>query len=103
MFKLAIKVTLSILLFVCLLDMSYGYYQLVRFISLVAFVILGYSAIEEKRNVEAIIFFALAVLFQPVFKIALGRTIWNVVDVVVGVGLIVSIIIDRIKIYPLRK
>jgi Gpi18-like mannosyltransferase len=71
--------------------MPYGYYQFVRFISMVVFVILGYYALEEKREVEAIIFFALAVLFQPLFKIALGRTIWNIVDVVVGVGLIVSI------------
>jgi len=91
MFKILIKIILSILLFLCLLNMPYGYYQFVRFISMVVFVILGYYALEEKREVEAIIFFALAVLFQPLFKIALGRTIWNIVDVVVGVGLIVSI------------
>ena len=83
--------------------MPYGYYQFVRFASMVVFVILGYYAMEEKREVEAIIYFALAVLFQPLVKIALGRTIWNVVDVVVGVGLIVSVIADRFKVYPSKN
>jgi hypothetical protein len=38
-----------------------------------------------------IIYIGLAILFQPFFKIALGRELWNVVDVVVAIGLIVSI------------
>jgi hypothetical protein len=37
------------------------------------------------------IFGGLALLFQPFFKIALGREMWNIVDVVVGIGLILSI------------
>lgn len=36
----------------------------------------------------AITFGGLALLFQPFFKIALGRTMWNVVDVVVAIGLV---------------
>ena len=101
--KILIKVILSILLFLCLLNMSYGYYQFVRFASMVVFVILGYYAMEQKREVEAIIYFALAVLFQPLVKIALGRTIWNVVDVVVGVGLILSIALGDLKLYGEKK
>ena len=38
-----------------------------------------------------IIYIGLALLFQPFFKIALGREIWNIVDVVVGIGLLVSV------------
>jgi hypothetical protein len=66
---------------------------------MVVFVVLGYYAIEGKREVGAIIYFALAVLFQPLIKIALGRTIWNIIDVVVGIGLIVSIVLDRFIVY----
>jgi len=40
-----------------------------------------------------IIFVGLALLFQPFFKISLGREIWNIVDVIVGVGLLLSIFI----------
>jgi hypothetical protein len=35
-----------------------------------------------------IVYGILAFLFQPFFKIALGREIRNVVDVIVGVGLL---------------
>lgn len=73
--------------------MPYGYYQFVRFAALIGFAILAYQAHEEGREREMIIYGVLALLFQPFFKIALGREIWNLVDVVVGIGLIFSIFI----------
>ena len=86
-----IKVILSILFFLCLADMPYGYYQFVRFAGLLGFVLLAYKAHEQGRQTEMIIYGGLALLFQPFFKIALGREIWNIVDVVVGIGLLISI------------
>ena len=73
--------------------MPYGYYQLVRFVALIGFAILAYKANEQGQKTEAIIYVCLAILFQPLIKIALGREIWNVLDVIVGVGLIASIFI----------
>jgi len=35
---------------------------------------------------------ALALLFQPFYKIALGRAVWNVVDVVVAAGLLYLVV-----------
>ena len=78
------------MLFLCLLDMPYGFYQLVRFLALVGFSILAYHANQKERNTEAIIYIGLAILFQPLLKVALGRQIWNVVDIIVGVGLLIS-------------
>ena len=86
-----IKIVLAVLFFLCLVDMPYGYYQFVRFAGLVGFAILAYQAHEQGRQTEMIIYVGLALLFQPFFKIALGRQIWNVVDVVVGIGLLISI------------
>lgn len=86
-----IKIGLAILLFLCLADMPYGYYQFVRFIGLVGFAILAYQANQQSNQTETIIYGALALLFQPFFKISLGRELWNVIDVVVGLGLLVSI------------
>jgi hypothetical protein len=86
-----IKLTLAILFFLCLADMPYGYYQLVRFIALIGFAVLAYQSYEKNRKTEVIIYAGLALLFQPFFKIALGRDIWNVVDVVAGIALIISI------------
>jgi len=93
--ELLIKLTLSILLVVCLLNMPYGYYQFFRFGGMLGFALLAYFSYEQKRNVEVIIYVALTLLFQPFAKVALGRTAWNVVDVVVAVGLIGSLFINK--------
>ncbi|MDR2839801.1 MAG: hypothetical protein LBV75_00830 [Paludibacter sp.] len=82
---------LSILLFLCLLDMPYGFYQLVRFVALVCFAVLAYWAYKEENNAEMIVCIILAILFQPFAKIALGRMMWNIVDVVIGFALLVSL------------
>lgn len=91
----AIKIVLAILFFLCLADMPYGFYQFVRFVGLIGFAILAYQANQQGRQTEMIIYVGLALLFQPFFKIALGRQIWNIVDVVVGIGLIVSIFMKQ--------
>jgi hypothetical protein len=89
----AIKVVLSVLFLLCLLDMPYGYFQIVRFVALVGFAILAYNANEQGHKREVIIYVCLAILFQPLIKIALGRVVWNAVDVIVAIGLILSIFI----------
>lgn len=86
-----IKIGLAVLMFGCLLDMPYGYYQLVRFIALISFAVLAYQASQQSRQTEMFIYGALALLFQPFFNIALGRELWNIVDVIVGIGLLVSL------------
>jgi hypothetical protein len=95
--KQAISITLSILLFLCLLDMPYGYYQFVRIAGLIGFILLAYNANQEGKESEMIIYGGLALLFQPFLKISLGREIWNIVDFIVGVGLIISIVIKQRK------
>jgi len=71
--------------------MPYGYFQLVRFIGMIIFSVLGYFAYENKEKTFMVIWFASAILINPIFKISLGRTIWNVVDVVWAVVLIGSL------------
>ena len=87
------KIILSSLLFICLLDMPYGYFQLVRFAGLIGFTTFAYHSHKNNRTNEMIIYCILALLFQPFFKVALGRELWNIVDVVVGTGLIISIFV----------
>lgn len=83
-----LKLLLAAILLLCLAHMPYGYYNLVRFVSMVAFAAMAYGYYREKKEELAITFGALAVLFQPLFKIALGRTVWNVVDVAVAILLV---------------
>lgn len=92
-----IKIALAVLLFMCLLDMPYGFYQFVRFVALIGLGILAYNVSDKENKTEMIIYGGLALLFQPFFKIALGREIWNVVDVIVGIGLIASLIMNNKK------
>lgn len=92
-----IKVILAILMFICLADVPYGYFQFVRFAALVGFGILAIAASNDESQTEMFIYGALALLFQPFFKIALGREVWNVVDVIVGAGLLISIFTSKKK------
>lgn len=77
--------------------MPYGYYEFVKFVGLVGFAILAYQTNQQGKQKEMIVYLVLALLFQPFFKIALGRQIWNIVDVIVGLGLIISIFIKTKK------
>lgn len=92
-----LKITLAILMFLCLLNMPYGFYQFVRFAAMIGFAYLAFSINNKKNKNEVFIYIGLALLFQPFIKIALGRTLWNIVDVLVGVALLVSLRTSKAK------
>lgn len=94
-----LKLILIIALLLCLAPMPYGYYMLVRFFAMVMFGLMAYRYHQEKKENLMITFGALAVLFQPLIKIPLGRTVWNVVDVVIAVVLIVQLLRE----YEIKK
>lgn len=70
--------------------MPYGYYQLVRFMAMCGFTWLAYQ-VGDNNEQRMWIYIALALLFQPFIKIALGRALWNIVDLVVGIWLIYEV------------
>ena len=80
---------LAALMLLCLAPMPYGYYTLVRVIATVVFGIYAYRCIVAKNEGLTLVFVTLALLFQPFVKVGLGRIIWNVIDVIVAIGLIV--------------
>jgi hypothetical protein len=86
-----IKIILIGLLLGCLFDMPYAYFELVRFVSMVGFGYLAFVSYDQKNQGDLIIFIVLALLFQPFEKIALGRVLWNIVDVVVAVYLLLNL------------
>ncbi len=93
-----VKIVLGFLFFVCLAKMPYGYYQFTRFAAFIGFAYLGYKSYAEYNKGLSFIYIALAILFQPLFKIYLGRTLWNIVDVAAGVFLFLTIVWQRRKI-----
>lgn len=74
-----------------------GYYTLVRFVSMVVFGVMAYKYYQVKKEGLAMTFGALALLFQPFIKIALGRTIWNVVDVIAAILLMILFFTENKK------
>ena len=79
---------LAALMLLCLAPMPYGYFQLVRFVAMVAFGVMAYQYYMRQKTVATVIFVVLAMLFQPIYKIALGRATWNVIDVLVAALLV---------------
>ena len=96
-FEQLIKIGLAGLLLICLAHMPYGYYQFVRIVSMLGFGYLAYLSYEKNDQTSFLIFLILAVLFQPLIKIALGRLLWNAVDVVVAIWLLWNIKKQGIK------
>lgn len=86
---------LAALLSLCLAPMPYGYFMLVRFLMMGACGLLAYSYYQREKMVAAGVFGVLALLFQPIYKIALGRNVWNIVDVVVAVFFIVLFFMEK--------
>ena len=82
-----LSIGIALLLLGCLADMPYGYFQFVRFASAAFFSYAAYHENEKGSKELAVAFLVLAILFQPFIKISLGRALWNVVDVIVAVGL----------------
>lgn len=86
---------LAALMLLCLAPMPYGYFQLVRFVAMVAFGVMAYQYYVRNKSIAATVFGVLALLFQPIYKIALGRATWNVIDVVVAVLLIGLFVLEK--------
>ena len=89
-----LKLGLAILFLVCLFNMPYGYYQLVRFLGMVGFAVLAYQN-YQKNQTWFVIWLASALLINPFIKVSLGRSLWNVADVVWAILLVWSIFEDR--------
>ena len=79
----------ALALLTCLLPMPYGYFMLIRFAAMIIFGLMALIYYQEQKEGMAIFFGAMAILFQPIIKISLGRTLWNVVDVAMAIVLLV--------------
>ena len=85
---------LAAMMLLCLAPMPYGYFQLVRFVAMIVFGLMAYRYYQNQKIVATWVFGALALLFQPIYKIALGRVVWNVVDVIVALLLIALFVME---------
>ena len=95
--KKQIYLFLAAMLLLCLAPMPYGYFMLVRFVMMVSCGWMAYQYYQRQKVVAMWVFGALAILFQPIYKLALGRVTWNIVDVIVAIFLIILFLVERKK------
>ncbi len=92
--KISVKIILSVLFVLCLLQMPYSYYQAMRFLGMFGFAWLAYVDINKKDKTLCILWTVSALLINPFIKVSLGRTVWNAVDIIWAIILLVTIWTD---------
>lgn len=83
------------MMFIALLAMPYGYYQLLRLVTVVT---AGWTAAyfwQNGRQGIAVLAAVLALLFNPLIPVALDREVWSVINVVVAVALTSCLLLLR--------
>ncbi|MDG4945770.1 hypothetical protein NMK71_05030 [Weeksellaceae bacterium KMM 9713] len=92
-----IKVGMIVLLLLCFFRWSYGFYEFVRFATMAGFLYLSFLRYDRIKKIDKTIFIyiMIALLFQPFYKIALGRFLWNLVDLLVACFLAYEIMNKR--------
>lgn len=83
-----IQVTGAAVLLLCVLPLPYGFFMLVRVAMTIIGGYLAYKYYEEDNTTLALTFCGIVLLFQPFFKIALGRELWLIVDIIVAIFLL---------------
>ncbi len=72
-------------------EIPYNYYELIRFGAMVGFAVLGYFAKKNNDILFMFIWFSSALLVNPFAKLALGKELWHIIDIIWIVLLVVSI------------
>ena len=86
---------LAAVLLLCLAPMPYGYFTLVRVLATVVFGIYAYRCYVGKKEGLTLVFATLALLFQPFAKVGFNRVVWNVIDVIVAIGMVALFFWER--------
>lgn len=96
--KNIILVIAAAFLFLALIDgWPYGFFTLLRFVVFASSAYVAYMAYEDQKEKWVWTFGFLAVLFNPFIVIHLNREIWSVIDLIVGVFMIISVFIFKLK------
>lgn len=93
--KKIIKIGLVILLLLCLLEMPYWYYQLLRIFGTIGFAYLSWKEYEERLKLTPILFAISAILLNPIIKISFDRNTWQFVDIILATILFITLLFEK--------
>ena len=85
-----LRILLSFLLIISILDLPYGYYTFIRIFTTIVSLILVYKARELNKNFWMTVFIITAILFNPVFPIYFNKETWIAIDIISAILLMVS-------------
>lgn len=102
--EIVLKIVSVVLLLLASQKLKYVQYEIIRFSLFVIFILLGYLYYKKKSEIISILFILIAFLFQPFVKISLGKTIWQIVDYVLAIGVLFLIVFELIsKFYKINQ
>lgn len=91
-----IRIITILMLLWALTDHPYGYYQILRWVVMGVTGYIAYLSYEQGKVVWTWTMVIIALLFNPVFPLYLGREMWMFIDLIVAV--LISISLNRVKI-----
>ena len=88
--EIIVKMLLISLLTFAIFDLSYSYYEVIRFVVMVLFILLGYFYYENQNKLMMIIWFSFALLVNPYYKLMISREVWQIIDLLLITLLAIS-------------
>lgn len=91
------KATICILLLIAFtVGMPIGYYELIKLVLPGLFGVLAYQSYKDNRNIPAIIFTCIALIFNPIIPLHFKKMEWLQIDFLVFIMTIIWLIRDLI-------
>lgn len=72
------------LLLIATANLPYGYYRFLRIAITIIAAINAFGVFKKDNKALAILFIALAILFNPIIPIYLDKATWTPIDIIVG-------------------
>lgn len=89
--NIAIVISVTLLFLAMIEGWPYGFFTLLRLVVFGTTVYLSWLAYKSERQSWIWIFGFIALVFNPLIPLHLGRGLWKVIDLLVGVFLFISI------------
>jgi hypothetical protein len=99
--NIALFIAATFLLVAPFYGWPYGFFTLLRFVLFVSSAYVAWIAYQVQKEKWIWIFGFLAVLFNPFIIIHLDRETWNIIDLIVGSFMIISLFL--LKFVELKK
>jgi len=99
-----VQLSLAAAMAICLCDMPYGYYIIVRLVSMIVFAIMAFlyfgEYLDRGKYKDIVVWLAVAsgafaLIFQPLIRIRFDRETWNTLDVIAALFLVGVVIWEK--------